>query len=131
MSAALLSSPLLHSADGNTTDIFVDIATSIQSLLLSLLSCRSGLVCCHLYLQGLQLNLVGVLIFFPFYSGLTFLLLQPEATATLILSLQGAENRSTAECLTLRQAAMLMSKGFFCHPQEVAMITEIHLRVVS
>lgn len=102
LSAALLSSPLLHLANGSTTDIFVDIATSIQSLLLSLLSCR---------------------------SGLTFLLLQPEATATLVLSLQGAEDKRTAECLTLRQAAVLMSKGFFCHPQEIAMIMEIHLRV--
>ncbi|ONK69373.1 uncharacterized protein A4U43_C05F22180 [Asparagus officinalis] len=102
LSAALLSSPLLHSVNGSRTDIFVDIATSIQSLLLSLLSCR---------------------------SGLTFLLLQPEATATLVLSLQGAEGKCTAECLTLRQAAILMSKGFFCHPQEIAMIMEIHLRV--
>lgn len=102
LSAALLSSPLLHSSNESTTDIFVDIATSIHSLLLLLLSCR---------------------------SGLTVLLLQPEATATLLLSLQGAEDRSMVECMTLRKAAVLMSKGFFCHPQEIAMITEIHLRV--
>ncbi|KAJ6813815.1 uncharacterized protein M6B38_141565 [Iris pallida] len=102
LSAALLSSSLLHSSSGSSADIAVDIATSIQSLLLSLLFCR---------------------------SGLTLLLLQPEATATIILSLQGVEERSREECSTLRQAAVLMSKNFFCHPHEVAVILETHLRV--
>ncbi|PKA63718.1 hypothetical protein AXF42_Ash017002 [Apostasia shenzhenica] len=102
LSAALLSCPSLHSATGRATEIFVEIAVLIELLLLSLLFCRSGLI---------------------------FLLLQPEVTSTIILSLQSFESKSAVECTTLRQAAVLISKGFFCHPQEVAMIMEIHIRV--
>ncbi|KAH0460140.1 hypothetical protein IEQ34_010803 [Dendrobium chrysotoxum] len=102
LSAALLSFPSLHAATGIVAEIFMEIAVLFQSLLLALLFCR---------------------------SGLTFLLLQPEITSTVVLSLQCFENNNKSECSTLRQAAFQMSKGFFCHPQEIAMIMEIHLRV--
>lgn len=44
MSAALLSSPILRSATagGAVADVFVESATSIKSILLSLLLSRSG-----------------------------------------------------------------------------------------
>nr|ABF97029.1 expressed protein [Oryza sativa Japonica Group] len=62
-------------------------------------------------------------------DGLSFLLGQPEATELILLSLQDGEDMSKTECMTLRQAFVLLSKGFFCRPQEVAMITELHLKV--
>ncbi|CAL4917596.1 unnamed protein product [Urochloa decumbens] len=104
LSAALLSSPMLHLASGPAAEILMGIASSIESIILSLLFCR---------------------------SGLSFLLSQPEATELIVLSLQDAENMNKAECITLRQAFVLLSKGFFCRPQEVGMITELHLKVGS
>ncbi|XP_072967043.1 protein virilizer homolog isoform X2 [Typha angustifolia] len=102
LSAALLSYPILRSASGSTSDIFLEIASSIESILLSLLFCR---------------------------SGFSFLLMQPEATELLILSLRDVEDINKTECMTLRQVAVLLSKGFFCRPQEIGMITELHLKV--
>ncbi|XP_073107829.1 protein virilizer homolog isoform X2 [Elaeis guineensis] len=102
LSVALLSSPVLRSASGSTADMFMEIATSIESILLSLLF---------------------------YHSGLSFLLVQPEATELIILSLRDAEDTSKKECMALRQAAVFLSKGFFCHPQEVGMIIELHLKV--
>lgn len=104
LSAALLSSPILHLASGPAAEILMEIASSIESIILSLLFCR---------------------------SGLSFLLSQPEATELIVLSLQDAENMNKTECITLRQAFVLLSKGFFCRPQEVGMITELHLKVGS
>ncbi|XP_042521334.1 protein virilizer homolog [Macadamia integrifolia] len=104
LSAALLSSAILRSEKGHVMDIFVDIASSIEAILLSLLFCRSGLV---------------------------FLLLQPEVTATVILTLVGIEDMNKEDCIPLRYASVLISKGFYCRPQEVGMITETHLRVVN
>ncbi|CAN6292909.1 unnamed protein product [Urochloa humidicola] len=104
LSAALLSSPILHLASEPAAEILMGIASSIESIILSLLFCR---------------------------SGLSFLLSQPEATELIVLSLQDAENMNKAECITLRQAFVLLSKGFFCRPQEVGMITELHLKVGS
>ncbi|KAF8682053.1 hypothetical protein HU200_045513 [Digitaria exilis] len=104
LSAALLSSPILHLASGSAAEILMGIASSIESIILSLLFSR---------------------------SGLSFLLSQPEATELIVLSLQDAENMNKAECITLRQAFILLSKGFFCRPQEVGMITELHLKVGS
>jgi hypothetical protein len=103
LSAALLSSPVLRLASGPAAEILMEIASSIEALVLSLLFCR---------------------------SGLSFLLGQPEATELILLSLQDGEDMSKTECMTLRQAFVLLSKGFFCRPQEVAMITELHLKVV-
>uniref|UniRef100_A0A0E0D2Q1 Virilizer N-terminal domain-containing protein n=1 Tax=Oryza meridionalis TaxID=40149 RepID=A0A0E0D2Q1_9ORYZ len=104
LSAALLSSPVLRLASGPAAEILMEIASSIEALVLSLLFCR---------------------------SGLSFLLGQPEATELILLSLQDREDMSKTECMTLRQAFVLLSKGFFCRPQEVAMITELHLKVGS
>ncbi|KAF8722237.1 hypothetical protein HU200_022545 [Digitaria exilis] len=104
LSAALLSSPILHLASGSAAEILMGIASSIESIILSLLFS---------------------------HSGLSFLLSQPEATELIVLSLQDAENMNKAECITLRQAFILLSKGFFCRPQEVGMITELHLKVGS
>ena len=63
-------------------------------------------------------------------SGLSFLLSQPEATELIVLSLQDGKDMNKTECITLRHAFVLLSKGFFCRPQEVGMITELHLKVV-
>ncbi|XP_006651539.1 protein virilizer homolog isoform X2 [Oryza brachyantha] len=104
LSAALLSSPVLRLASGPAAEILMEIASSIETIVLSLLFCR---------------------------SGLSFLLGQPEATELILLSLQDGEDMSKTECMTLRQAFNLLSKGFFCRPQEVAMITELHLKVGS
>ncbi|KAI3918020.1 hypothetical protein MKW92_011960 [Papaver armeniacum] len=104
LSAALLSSTMLRSEKGHAMDIFMDIVSFIEAILLSLLYCRSGLV---------------------------FLLSQPEVTATLILSLEGLKETNTEDCVPLRYASVLLSKGFFCRPQEVGIIAELHLRVVN
>ncbi|XP_044958124.1 protein virilizer homolog isoform X1 [Hordeum vulgare subsp. vulgare] len=104
LSAALLSSPVMHLASGPAAEILMEITSSIESILLSLLFCR---------------------------SGLSFLLSQPEATELIVLSLQDGKDMNKTECITLRHAFVLLSKGFFCRPQEVGMITELHLKVGS
>lgn len=43
LSAALLSSPIMHLASGPAAEILMEIASSIESIVLSLLFCRSGL----------------------------------------------------------------------------------------
>ncbi|KAL6662063.1 hypothetical protein ACP70R_001447 [Stipagrostis hirtigluma subsp. patula] len=103
LSAALLSSPIMHLASGPADEILMGIASSVESVILSLLFCR---------------------------TGLSFLLSQPEATELIVLALQDAETTNKAECITLRQAFVLLSKGFFCRPQEVGMITELHVKVI-
>ncbi|XP_057830366.2 protein virilizer homolog isoform X1 [Cryptomeria japonica] len=102
--AALLSSPSLRSGTGYTLDIFVDLVTTIEAILLSLLLCRSGLL---------------------------FFVSEPEATAALVVALQGVEDINREEFLSLRYAAVMISKGFFCPPQDIGMIVETNLRVVS
>ncbi|KAM0859855.1 hypothetical protein ACQ4PT_046916 [Festuca glaucescens] len=104
LSAALLSSPVMHLASGPAAEILLEITSSIESILLSLLFSR---------------------------SGLSFLLSQPEATELIVLSLQDGKDMNKTECITLRHAFVLLSKGFFCRPQEVGMITELHLKVGS
>uniref|UniRef100_A0A7N0V598 Virilizer N-terminal domain-containing protein n=1 Tax=Kalanchoe fedtschenkoi TaxID=63787 RepID=A0A7N0V598_KALFE len=103
LSAALLSSPQLRSEVGRVMDIFVDIASLIQAIILSLLSCR---------------------------SGLTFLAHHPELTASLVLALRGVDDVSKEESVPLRYASVLLSKGFVCRPTEVGIIIEMHLRAV-
>ncbi|KAL5709091.1 hypothetical protein ACHQM5_019815 [Ranunculus cassubicifolius] len=104
LSAALLSSSTLRAEKGRTLDLFVDIASSVEATLLSLLFCRSGLV---------------------------FLLLQPEVAAALVQSLKGVEDMNVEDCVPLRYASVLINKGFFCRPQDIGMIAELHLRVVN
>ena len=133
MSAALLSSPILHLASGPAAEILMGIASSIESIILSLLFSRSGLVTILYFLNWNNLNLdfPETMTTYSFlFPGLSFLLSQPEATELIVLSLQDAENVNKAECITLRQAFVLLSKGFFCRPQEVGIITELHLKVV-
>ncbi|VVA15380.1 PREDICTED: embryo defective 2016 [Prunus dulcis] len=104
LSVAILSSSILRSEVGRAMDVFVDIASSIGAILLSLLFCRSGLI---------------------------FLLHHPELSATIIHALRGANNVNKDACLPLRYASVSISKGFFCAPQEVGMIVGTHLRVVN
>ncbi|XP_059626354.1 protein virilizer homolog [Cornus florida] len=104
LSAALLSSSILRSEVGHVTDMLVEVASYIEAIILSLLSCRSGLI---------------------------FLLLQPELSTTVILSLKGADDLKKEESVPLPYAFVLISKGFFCRPWEIGMIIETHLRVVN
>ncbi|KAF6147683.1 hypothetical protein GIB67_003014 [Kingdonia uniflora] len=104
LSAALLASTVLRSEKEPTMNIMVDIASSIEAIMLSLLFCRSGLM---------------------------FLLVQPEITATVIHSFLGVEDTDNQVCVTLRYASVLISKGFLCRPQDIGMITELHLRMVN
>ncbi|KAJ0027672.1 hypothetical protein Pint_36158 [Pistacia integerrima] len=104
LSAALLSSSILRSDVGDAMDIYLDIASSIGAIILSLLFCRSGLI---------------------------FLLHHSELSATLLHALRGVVDISKEECVPLRYASILMSKGFACGPQEVATIVEMHLRVAN
>ncbi|KAF2323825.1 hypothetical protein GH714_042410 [Hevea brasiliensis] len=104
LSAALLSSPVLRSEVGDTMDTFIDIASTIGAILLSLLMSRSGLI---------------------------FLSQHPELSTTLIDALRGSGNISKEECVPLRYASILLSKGFVCSPREVGIIVEMHLRVVN
>ncbi|KAH8490671.1 hypothetical protein H0E87_022991 [Populus deltoides] len=104
LSAALLSSPILRSEAVDAMDTFVDIASTIGAILLSLLMCRSGLI---------------------------FLLNYPELCTTLIDALRGVGGMNREECVPLRYASVLLSKGFVCSPHEVGVIVETHLRVVN
>ncbi|GAV74125.1 LOW QUALITY PROTEIN: hypothetical protein CFOL_v3_17606, partial [Cephalotus follicularis] len=104
LSAALLSSSILRSQVGDAMGIFVDIASSIGAIILSLLLCRAGIV---------------------------FLLHHPEVCATVLHALTGANDMHKEECVPLRYASVLISKGFACGPREVGTIIEIHLRVLN
>lgn len=104
LSAALLSSSILRSETGHAMDVFVDIVQYFGAIILSLLFCRSGLV---------------------------FLLLHPELSTTVVQALKGADILKRKEPIPLRYASTLISKGFFCHPEEIGMIVELHLRVVN
>lgn len=102
LSAAMLSTSVLHLEIEDFTNLSMDITSSIGAIFLSLLFCRPGLV---------------------------FLLHHPELTTTVIHALKGADNLK--ECVPLRYARVLMSKGFTCGSWEIGMIMETHLRVVS
>ncbi|PSS15859.1 Protein virilizer like isoform 1 [Actinidia chinensis var. chinensis] len=86
LSAALLSSSILRSEMGHAMDIFVDIASYLETIILSLLFCRSGLI---------------------------FLLLHPELSTTLILALRGSDGLKKEESVPIRFASALISKGLF------------------
>ncbi|KAK6131594.1 hypothetical protein DH2020_034608 [Rehmannia glutinosa] len=103
LSAALLSSSVLRSQTGHAIDLFVDIVSHIEAIILSLLFCR---------------------------SGLDFLLHDPEVSSTIIHALRGIENVQKEDLLSLRYAYVLMSKGFFIRPKEVGMIVEMHMRAL-
>ncbi|CAN0847560.1 Protein virilizer homolog [Linum grandiflorum] len=104
LSAALLSSPLLRSDDGEAMGTFAEIASTIGAILLSLLMRRSGLL---------------------------FLSNHPELSTILIEALRNTNGMRMEECLPLRYASILSAKGFVCGPREVGTIMEMHLRVVN
>ncbi|KAL0309460.1 UNVERIFIED_CONTAM: protein virilizer [Sesamum radiatum] len=101
LSAALLSSSILRSETGHAMDLFLDVVSHIEAIIISLLFCR---------------------------SGLGFLLHDPEISSTIIYALRGMEDVQKEDALSLRYASVLMSKGFFCRPMEVGMIVEVHMK---
>ncbi|KAF7851933.1 hypothetical protein BT93_L1645 [Corymbia citriodora subsp. variegata] len=104
LSAALLSSSILHLEVGHAMFLHVEIVSSIGAIIFSLLLCRSGLL---------------------------FLAHQPELSSTIVHCLKGGKSTRKDDCLPLRYASILLSKGFFCGSEEVGMILEMHLRVVN
>lgn len=59
------------------------------------------------------------------------MLLQPEIMKILIRSLKAMDDIDKINCLTLRDATNFVSKGYLCRPEEIGMIMELHLGVVS
>ncbi|XP_030553813.1 protein virilizer homolog [Rhodamnia argentea] len=104
LSAALLSSSILHLEVGHAMFLHVELVSSIGAIIFSLLLCRSGLL---------------------------FLAHQPELSSTIVHCLKGGDSTGKDECLPLRYASNLLSKGFSCGSEEVGMILEMHLRVVN
>ncbi|XP_018621997.1 protein virilizer homolog isoform X3 [Nicotiana tomentosiformis] len=104
LSIALLSSSALWSDTASTVDLFVDIVSYFQAIVLSLLSTRSGLI---------------------------FLGRDLEVATTIIHALKGVDNWKKEDSISLRHASVLISKGFFCHPREVALIIEMHLMAIN
>ncbi|XP_071701386.1 protein virilizer homolog isoform X2 [Rutidosis leptorrhynchoides] len=103
LSAALLSSSTLRSEVDHAKDLFMDITSFIASIILSLVSCR---------------------------SGLKFLLLDHELATTVIHVLRGLDLRMQ-ESIPLRYASVLVSKGFYYRPREIGIIMKTHLRVMN
>ncbi|XP_061352385.1 protein virilizer homolog [Gastrolobium bilobum] len=104
LSTALLSSSILRVEGGHIMEIFMDVTSSIEAIILSFLFCRSGLI---------------------------FLLQDPEISSTLIHALRGGHRGNKEDCIPLRYASVLISKGFFCSPLEIGMIIGIHLKMVN
>ncbi|KAK4482102.1 hypothetical protein RD792_011543 [Penstemon davidsonii] len=103
LSAALLSSSILRNETGHPVDLFVDVVSYIEAIILSLLFCR---------------------------SGLDFLLHDPEVSSTIICAFRGVADVQKEDFISLRYASVLISKGFFCRPREVSMIIEMHARAL-
>lgn len=104
LSAAVLSSSALWSDTACTLDLFVDIVSYFEAIVLSLVSTRTGLI---------------------------FLGCDPEVATTIIHALRGADNWKKEESISLRHASVLISKGYFCHPRDVALIIEMHLKAIN
>lgn len=104
LSTALLSSSILRVERGHVMEIFMDVTSSIEAVILSFLFCRSGLI---------------------------FLLQDPELSSTLIHALRSGHRGNKEDCIPLRYASVLISKGFFCSPLEIGMIIEMHLKMVN
>ena len=62
-------------------------------------------------------------------AGLVFLLQHPDLSSTMIDAFRGTDDVN--ECIPLRYASVLISKGFFCRLLDVGINLEMHLRVVS
>ncbi|CAA3021769.1 Hypothetical predicted protein [Olea europaea subsp. europaea] len=104
LSAAFLSSSILRSETGHALDLLLDIVSLIEAIILSLFFCR---------------------------SGLTFLLHDPEVSSLIIHALRGVDDIRKEDSISLRYASVLISKNFVCHPQEVSMIIEMHVRAIN
>ncbi|KAL2327346.1 hypothetical protein Fmac_020773 [Flemingia macrophylla] len=104
LSTALLSSSILRLERGHVMEIFMDVTSSIEAVILSFLFCRSGMI---------------------------FLLQDPELSSTLIHALRGGHRGNKEDCIPLRYASVLISKGFFCSPPELGMIIEMHIKMVK
>ncbi|XP_022842441.1 uncharacterized protein LOC111366041 isoform X1 [Olea europaea var. sylvestris] len=104
LSAALLSSSILRSETGHALDLLLDIVSHIEATILSLLFCR---------------------------SGLTFLLHDPEVSSMIIHALGGVDDVRKGDSISLRHASVLISKNFFCRPQQVSVIIEMHVRAIN
>ncbi|KAK6147305.1 hypothetical protein DH2020_018217 [Rehmannia glutinosa] len=128
LSAALLSSSVLRSQTGHAIDLFVDIVSHIEAIILSLLFCRSGFITDAFITFPSQAIRYFYLYCLFSLSGLNFLLHDPEVSSTIIHALRGIENVQKEDLLSLRYAYVLMSKGFFIRPKEVGMIVEMHMR---
>lgn len=54
-----------------------------------------------------------------------------QLTATIIQSLKGSVDLNKEECVPLRYASVLISKGFTCSLLEIGINLEVQLRVVG
>ncbi|KAK2454634.1 protein virilizer protein [Trifolium repens] len=104
LSTALLSSSILRVERGHVMEIFMDVTSSIEAVILSFLYCRSGLI---------------------------FLLQDPELSSTLIRAFSGGHHSNKEDSIPLRYASVLISKGFFCSPVEIGTIIGMHLKMVN
>ncbi|XP_068494350.1 protein virilizer homolog isoform X1 [Phaseolus vulgaris] len=104
LSTALLSSSILRTGTGHVMELFMDVTSSVEAVILSFLFSRSGLI---------------------------FLLQDPELSSTLILALRGGHRGNKENCIPLQYASILISKGFFCSPLEIGMIIEMHLKMAN
>ena len=77
LSAALLSSSILRSEAVDAMDMFVDIASTIGAILLSLLMCRSGLILevQFTFSMGSEIGLINI----GFFSRFNFSSKLPRA----------------------------------------------------
>ncbi|VFQ78896.1 unnamed protein product [Cuscuta campestris] len=104
LSAALLSFSALRTVKGGMLDNLLDIVSYLEAIVLSLLSCRSGLV---------------------------FLACNLEQSTTLVHALRGSDKWEKEDSISLRYASALISKGFFLYPHEIALIMEMHLKAIN
>lgn len=78
MSAALLSSSILRTEVGDAMDVYLDIASSIGAIILSLLFCHSGvLMAAFLFIffyffQILDSKMVAIYILYVFFQAWCF-----------------------------------------------------------
>ncbi|KAI4300545.1 hypothetical protein L6164_033913 [Bauhinia variegata] len=117
-----------------TTSAFISLSTccfsdwDIDSHLLALLKERGFLSLSAALLSSPRLLILSFLFC---RSGLTFLLKDPEVSTTLIHALRGGHNINKEDCIPLRYASVLISKGFFYKPQEIGMLVGVHLKMVN
>ncbi|GAB2264035.1 hypothetical protein Droror1_Dr00026169 [Drosera rotundifolia] len=128
---ALFASSKLRAELVQALDVFLDITSSIEAIVLSLLFCRSGLYAILLFvLCFLQSDYLFIKPCLPFL-GLVFLQQHPELSRAMIHALKGTIDINREECIPIRYAYSFVSKGFFCRPQEIGLNVEMHLRVVN